>query len=161
MTTSSGDLPDDGLKAIQEDMAIDDACDLAGKPSAVSKQRLGFCEIGGAYTVEQLDKNTITNAISFLCTASFKNLVLLLTPSLPFVQLPFIIWLHLYGSIVNISHDVHPLLLSQLQSGRKYLPSKMLKLLLAKATAPSFGICGQSPTPWRSLLTPPSRQSWI
>ena len=69
MTTSSGDVPDDGLKDIQEDMAIDDACDLAGKPSAISKQRPGFYEIGGANTVEQLDKT------------------LLLLPSRPFVQL--------------------------------------------------------------------------
>ena len=42
MTTSSGDVPDDGLKDTQEDMAITDACDLAGKPSAVSKQRPVF-----------------------------------------------------------------------------------------------------------------------
>ena len=57
MTTSSENVPYDGLKDTQEDMAID-ACDLAGKSSK-----------------EQLDKSTAINAISSICVASLENLV--------------------------------------------------------------------------------------
>ena len=76
MTTSSGKIPDGGLNDTQDDMAIDEsACDLAGKPSAVPTQRPGLYVIGGIDTVEQLDKNTATNALSSLCAASVHNLV--------------------------------------------------------------------------------------
>ena len=81
MTTSSGEIPDGGLKDTQDDMAIDEnACDLTGKPIAVSNQRPGLCVIGGIDTVEQLDKkvpnnNTCANTISSLCAASVRNMV--------------------------------------------------------------------------------------
>ena len=81
MTTSSGEILDGGLKDTEDDMAVDEnACDLNNKPPVVPNQRPGLCAIGGINTVDQLDQkvlnnNTAANAISFLCAASFHNMV--------------------------------------------------------------------------------------
>ena len=104
--------------------------------------------IGGIDTMDQLTKkvlndNTATNAISSLQAAAVNNMV---TP---------------YVSIGNINYNAHLLLPFRIQFGRKSKPSKILELSRATATAPSSRVCGQSPIRLHTLLTPPSRQSWI
>ena len=62
MMTSSGEIPDSGLKDTQDDMVIgENAGDLTGKPFADPNTILGRCEIGGIDTVTMLSKKVLIN----------------------------------------------------------------------------------------------------